>query len=101
MRTDDALNLSASSLALVLFALRMTDLAELAAIFFRNPLLPVSHGPHLAFGNPVPAAKEVDVCKSSCDYSVQASFAEPMFAPPLLECPRAAIPGRWRPVRTM
>jgi len=90
MRTNDALDLLASSLALVFFTLCMTELAELSAVLLRNPILPAPHGPRLGFGNSVPAAEESDVCESRSDDAVQASFAEPMSAAPLLE--RAAPP---------
>ena len=90
MRTDDALDLFATALTLVLFALSMAEFAELPPVFFGNPVLPASHGPLFSLVDPIPASKEADVCKSGGHYAVQAALAEFMFAAPLLE--RAAPP---------
>ena len=91
MRTDDALNLIATALTFIFFPLSMTEFAELAAVFFGNPVLPASHGAPLSLGNRIAATKETDVRKSSGDDSVETSFAESMFTAALLECPSPPI----------
>src|SRR5436853_5238633 len=93
MRTDDALNLFASSHALVLFALCMAEFAEPCAVFFGYPNLPASHGAPLSLGNTVPAAEEFDVCKAGRDDPIDAALAESMLSWTLLECPSPPILG--------
>src|SRR5262249_20371213 len=78
MRADDALDLLAAALALLLFALGRTEFGERRPVLLGAPVLPTSYGAKLCLGAPVPAAKEADVSKPSGYYSVQASFAEPV-----------------------
>jgi hypothetical protein len=93
MRTDDALKLFASSLALVLLALGMAKFAEPRAIFFGYPDLPAFDGAQLSLGNRVSATKEFDVCKSGRDDSIEAALAETMLSWTLLECPSPPFLG--------
>jgi hypothetical protein len=93
MRTDDALNLFASSLALVLFALGMAKFAEPRAIFFGYADFPASHGAHLSLANPASATEEFDVCKAGRNDPIEAALTEPMLSWTLLECASPPILG--------
>ena len=100
MRTDDALNLLASSLALILFTLCMAEFAEPSAVFFGYTDLPAFHGAPLSLSNL--AAKEFDVRKAGRDnWQTEAALSETMLLPDAPRMSLAAIPVRWRPTRTM
>src|SRR5215471_18640199 len=52
MRADDALDLLAAALALVLFALGMTEFGEARPVLLGDPVLPTSYGAKLCLGDP-------------------------------------------------